>query len=53
MPVIFKSLPALLRSTSYAFRGGFLVRPFIITLTLGAAGAVFRGWKKTYVRSVP
>jgi uncharacterized membrane protein len=33
-------LPALLRSASYAFRGGFLIRPFVIALTLGAAGAV-------------
>jgi uncharacterized membrane protein len=39
--VTSKSLPALLRSASYAFRGGFLIRPFIIALTLGAAGAVF------------
>jgi uncharacterized membrane protein len=39
--VTLKSLPALLRSASYAFRGGFLIRPFIIALTLGAAGAVF------------
>ncbi|WP_020174029.1 DUF2254 domain-containing protein [Methyloferula stellata] len=31
----------LLRSASYAFRGGFLVRPFVIALTLGVAGAVF------------
>jgi uncharacterized membrane protein len=36
-----KSLPALLSSASYAFRGGFLIRPFIIALTLGVAGAVF------------
>jgi len=39
--VTSKSLPALLSSATYAFRGGFLIRPFIIALTLGAAGAVF------------
>jgi uncharacterized membrane protein len=36
-----KTLPVLLRSASYAFRGGFLIRPFIIAVTLGVAGAVF------------
>src|SRR5208282_1981722 len=41
VPVTSKSLPVLFSSASYAFRGGFLVRPFIIALTLGAAGAVF------------
>ncbi len=35
-----KSLPVLLRSAIYAFRGGFLIRPFVIALTLGAAGAI-------------
>jgi uncharacterized membrane protein len=35
-----KSLPVLFRSALYAFRGGFLIRPFVIALTLGAAGAV-------------
>ncbi|MGO9004448.1 MAG: DUF2254 domain-containing protein [Beijerinckiaceae bacterium] len=35
-----RSLPVLLRSASYAFRGGFLIRPFVIALTLGAAGAI-------------
>ena len=35
-----KSLPVLFRSSLYAFRGGFLIRPFVIALTLGAAGAV-------------
>jgi uncharacterized membrane protein len=37
---MIKRLPALLRSASYAFRGGFLIRPFVIALTLGTAGAV-------------
>jgi uncharacterized membrane protein len=35
-----KSLPVLFRSALYAFRGGFLIRPFVIALTLGAVGAV-------------
>ncbi len=35
-----KRLPVLFRSTLYAFRGGFLVRPFVIALTLGTIGAV-------------
>ena len=34
------SLPVMLRSALYAFRGGFLIRPFVIALTLGAAGAI-------------
>ncbi|WP_026606153.1 DUF2254 domain-containing protein [Methylocapsa acidiphila] len=35
-----RSLPVLIRSAVYAFRGGFLIRPFIIALALGAAGAI-------------
>ncbi len=35
-----KRLPVLLKSASYAFRGGFLIRPFLIVLALGTAGAV-------------
>jgi uncharacterized membrane protein len=35
-----RSLPVLFRSTVYAFRGGFLIRPFAIALTLGVAGAI-------------
>jgi len=30
----------LLRSALYAMRGGFLIRPFLIALALGAAGAI-------------
>jgi uncharacterized membrane protein len=37
---MFERLPALFRSTLYALRGGFLVRPLAIALVLGAAGAV-------------
>jgi uncharacterized membrane protein len=35
-----ESLQMLLRSTAYAVRGGFLVRPFMIALTLGAVGLI-------------
>ena len=37
---MFKRLPVLLKSAAYAFRGGFLVRPFLIVVALGLAGAV-------------
>jgi uncharacterized membrane protein len=36
-----RRLALLLRAGLYALRGGFLVRPLIIALLLGAAGAVF------------
>src|SRR5208283_2622467 len=38
-PMIQHLLPSL-RSALYALRGGFLVRPLVIALTLGAAGAI-------------
>ena len=34
-----------LRSTLYALRGGFLVRPLVIALVFGAAGAVLISWR--------
>src|ERR1700756_3321244 len=37
---MYERLPALLRSTLYALRGGFLIRPLAIAMVLGAAGAV-------------
>ena len=37
---MFERLPLLFRSATYALRGGFLVRPLIIAVVLGAAGAV-------------
>jgi uncharacterized membrane protein len=37
---MFERLPALFRSAMYALRGGFLIRPLIIALFLGTAGAV-------------
>ena len=35
-----KRLPLLFRHVMYSLRGGFLVRPLTITLTLGCAGAL-------------
>ncbi len=35
-----KRIPLVIRQVAYNLRGGFLVRPLIITLTLGCAGAV-------------
>jgi uncharacterized membrane protein len=37
---MFERLPVLFRSEIYALRGGFLIRPLVIALVLGAAGAV-------------
>jgi uncharacterized membrane protein len=37
---MFERLPILFRSTKYALRGGFLVRPLVIAVVLGIVGAV-------------
>jgi len=37
---MFERLPALFRSAMYVLRGGFLIRPLMIALFLGTAGAV-------------
>ena len=37
---MFERLPVLFRSAMYALRGGFLIRPLVIAMVLGAAGAV-------------
>jgi uncharacterized membrane protein len=37
---MFERLPVLFRSSMYALRGGFLIRPLVIAMVLGAAGAV-------------
>jgi uncharacterized membrane protein len=37
---MFERLPILFRSTKYALRGGFLVRPLVIAVILGIVGAV-------------
>jgi uncharacterized membrane protein len=34
-----RSLPLLFRAIAYGLRGGFLIRPFVIALALGVAGA--------------
>jgi uncharacterized membrane protein len=36
---MFERLPILFRSAKYALRGGFLIRPLIIAVVLGIAGA--------------
>ncbi len=38
--MMFERLPSLFRTALYALRGGFLVRPLVIALMLGAAGAL-------------
>ena len=38
---MFEHLPVLLRSAMYVLRGGFLIRPLVIAVALGIAGAVF------------
>jgi uncharacterized membrane protein len=42
-----RRLPVLIRSAMYALRGGFLVRPFIITILLGVAGAILSATEET------
>jgi DNA invertase Pin-like site-specific DNA recombinase len=37
---MFEHLPVLLRSAMYVLRGGFLIRPLVIAVALGIAGAV-------------
>src|SRR6201997_5444696 len=37
---MFERLPVLFRSAAYALRGGFLIRPLLIAVILGAMGAV-------------
>ena len=37
---MFERLPILFRSAMYALRGGFLIRPLAIALSLGIVGAV-------------
>src|SRR5271157_4291484 len=43
-----KNPPAVLRSTLYALRGGFLIRPFIIAFAIGTAGAVLSSIEEQY-----
>jgi uncharacterized membrane protein len=44
---MFERLPLLFRSARYALRGGFLIRPLIITIFLGTAGAVLSDIEET------
>ncbi len=39
-PAMHRRLPLLFRAIAYGLRGGFLIRPFVIALALGAAGGV-------------
>jgi uncharacterized membrane protein len=41
-------LSALLRSVMYALRGGFLVRPLVIAIVLGVAGAVLSATEEAF-----
>jgi uncharacterized membrane protein len=45
---MMKDPPAALRSALYALRGGFLIRPLFIALTVGAAGAVLSSIEEQY-----
>ena len=38
---MFERLPVLIQSAMYSLRGGFLIRPLVIAIILGAVGAVF------------
>ena len=42
-----RRLPVLIRSAMYALRGGFLVRPLIIAILLGIAGATLSATEET------
>ena len=44
---MFARLPLLFRSARYALRGGFLIRPLVITILLGTAGAVLSDVEET------
>jgi uncharacterized membrane protein len=43
-----RSIPVLFRSGLYALRGGFLLRPFVIALALGAIGAVLSSLEESF-----
>jgi len=45
---MFERLPVLFRSALYALRGGFLIRPLVIALVLGAAGAVLSSLEESF-----
>jgi uncharacterized membrane protein len=41
-----RRLPLLFRAIAYGLRGGFLIRPFVIALVLGAAGGVLSSFEE-------
>ena len=43
-----RRLPLLFRAIAYALRGGFLIRPFVIALALGAVGAVLSSLEEQF-----
>ncbi len=45
---MFKRMPVWLKSAAYAFRGGFLIRPFLIVIALGALGAVLSSLEEQF-----
>jgi uncharacterized membrane protein len=45
---MLKRLPVLFRSTLYAFRGGFLIRPLLIVMALGTAGALLSAFEEKF-----
>ena len=49
--IVNKSFPLILRRAMYNLRGGFLVRPLIIALTLGCVGALL-SWLEEMVPGV-
>ncbi len=48
MPFLSSRLPLLLEQVGYNLRGGFLVRPLIIAVTLGLMGALFSSLEETF-----
>ncbi len=47
-PRVRRSPATLLRHVLYSLRGGFLVRPMVIAITLGLAGTVLSSLEETY-----
>jgi uncharacterized membrane protein len=45
---MLKRLPVLYQSAVYSFRGGFLIRPFLIVLGLGTTGAVLSALEEQF-----
>ncbi|HTS28196.1 MAG TPA: DUF2254 domain-containing protein [Bryobacteraceae bacterium] len=48
---MFKRIPLLFRQIAYNLRGGFLVRPLIITLALGGLGAFLSSMEELFPHS--